>query len=41
MTRHFKQKYVKDFVLRIDFAIDSESFIVTVPPSSFKMLGEP
>ena len=41
LTRYFKKKYVKDFVLRIDFDIDSESFVITVPPSSFKMLGEP
>lgn len=34
-------KGARNFVLRIDFDVEKEAFIVTMPPSSFKSLGEP
>ena len=35
-SRYYKRLLTRDFVLRIDFDVDLESFIVIVPPSSFR-----
>ena len=36
VSRYYKMKVIQDFVLRIDFDVNSESFIVIMPPNSFK-----
>ena len=41
LMRAFKKRIARDFVLRIDFDVNEEVFIVTIPPSSFTQLGEP
>lgn len=41
LTRSFKKRLADDFVLRIDFDPQTETFVVTMPPSSFSSLGEP
>ena len=37
----YKRRLVQNFVLRIDFDAKNEVFKVTVPPDSFRYLGEP
>ena len=40
-TRSYKKNLFGDFVLRIDFDIESQEFVVVMPPASFKSIGEP
>ena len=39
--RIFKQRLARDFVLRIDFDVKAEVFVITMPPTNFTALGEP
>jgi len=39
--RLFKQRLARDFVLRIDFDVQAEAFVITMPPPNFTSLGEP
>lgn len=40
-VRIFKQRLARDFVLRIDFDVKAELFVITMPPTNFTALGEP
>lgn len=40
-ARTYKQRLAKEFVLRIDFDVASENFIVLMPPTNVLAFGEP